>query len=74
VIGYRRPGVLVAMNGGPGDATVEVPSSAIMAFSSAATPGAARIAGDAGGHAVLTLTPDETVIVRTDDSGFPPGG
>jgi hypothetical protein len=74
VIGYRRPEVLVAMNGGPADATVQVPSTAIVAFSSAGTAGAARIAGDAGGHAVLTLTPDETVIVRTNDSGFPPGG
>jgi hypothetical protein len=73
VIGYRRPGVLVAMNGRPADAPVEVPSSAIVAFSSAGTPGAARIAGGAGGHAVLILTPDETVIVRTDDRGFPPG-
>ena len=74
VIGYWRPEVLVAMNGGPRDATVEVPSSATVAFSSAGTPGAARIARDAGGHAVLTLTPDQTVIVRTDGSGFPPGG
>ncbi len=74
MIGYWRPEVLVAMNGGPRDATVEVPSSATVAFSSAGTPGAARIARDAGGHAVLTLTPDQTVIVRTDGSGFPPGG
>jgi alpha-glucosidase len=73
VIGYRRPGVLVAMNSGPGDATVEVPSSAIVAFSSAGIPAAARIACDAGGHAVLSLTSDETVIVRTDDSAFHPG-
>jgi alpha-glucosidase len=41
VIGYQRPEVLLAMNGGPGDATVEAPSPAIMAFSSAAPAGRA---------------------------------
>jgi alpha-glucosidase len=42
VIGYRRPGILVALNGGAADATAEVHPSAAVAFTSAGPPGAAH--------------------------------
>jgi alpha-glucosidase len=67
VIGYRRPGILVVLNSGAADATVEVHPSAAVAFTSAGTLGATRIARGPGGHALLTLAPQEAAIVRTDE-------
>jgi alpha-glucosidase len=67
VIGYRRPGILVTLNGAAADATVEVPPSAAVTFTSVGTPGAVRIARDAGGHALLTLAPQQAAIIRTNE-------
>jgi hypothetical protein len=67
VIGYWRPGILVVLNSGAADATVEVHPSAAVAFTSAGTLGATRIARDPGGHALLTLAPQEAAIICTDE-------
>jgi alpha-glucosidase len=66
--GYRRPGILVVLNGGHEDATLQVPQLATVVYSSAGPSKIIPITHDAAGHTALTLTPDETVIIRTDDS------